>query len=375
VVKYDKPGKFIDHVLESFDFYYGGRWCYEDGIFLTSLSLLHKSTGESKYLDFLTKYIDGAVDRQGVIRGYDYKRYSLDDIQAGRALLYLEKQNILTEKVKKAADRLYYQLQGQPRLRSGSYWHKLIYPYQVWLDGLYMGMPFLSEYAGIRNLKNWSDDIIKQFEFCRDHMQEPEGKLYYHGYDELVREIWSQKNQGNSECVWGRAMGWFFMSLVDVMEFLPEGKKKSIQSMIESLASAILDVRDESSKLWKQLLYPDPEGNYIESSCSAMFIYALMKAARMGFVSEALGNAGAESFKAITENYVFQEGEKWGIRDTCVVAGLGCSNPDGGSAYRNGTPEYYISEKISSYEVKGWAPYFMSYSEYLRRPEGKNEEK
>ena len=203
------------------------NWNYEQGLILQSFYEMWKRTGEQKYFDYIKKNIDYYVQDDGSIKTYEMKKYRLDDITTGRAVLNLYKAT-KEDKYKKAADNLRTQLELQPRTKSGGFWHKKIYPNQMWLDGLYMAEPFYAQYSVMfdiddsKKLTKDFDDIANQFLLVERHNRDSKTGLYYHGWDESKKQKWADPKNGTSPNFWGRAMGWYMMALVDVLDYFPK---------------------------------------------------------------------------------------------------------------------------------------------------------
>ena len=333
------------------------RWNYEQGLLLESFHQLWIKTGDKKYFDFIKDNIDKYVEDNGTIKTYKYNSFTLDNINAGRQLLtlYLATKN---DKYKKAADTLRKQLANQPRTPTGGFWHKEIYPNQMWLDGLYMAEPFYAQYAEIFNQPKDFDDIINQFILIKEHTRDPKTGLLYHAWDESKKMKWANPVTGCSPHFWSRAMGWYEMALVDVLDFIPKDhpKRQEIINILKKVSGAILKFRDPKTKLWYQVTdQGNRKGNYLEASASCMFTYAFAKGANKGYLDKKFLKAAKESFKGITKHFVTVE--KNGLIDlnhTCRSAGLG------GKPYRDGSFEYYISEPQRTNDMKGLGSFILA---------------
>ncbi len=333
------------------------NWNYEQGLILEALHQLWLETGNKKYFNFIKANIDKYVEAGGSIRTYEYNAFTLDDINPGRQLLTLYKAT-KDEKYKKAAGLLRKQLANQPRTPSGGFWHKKIYPNQMWLDGLYMAEPFYAQYAKMFDQPKDYNDIINQFVLIYDHTRDPKTGLLYHGWDESKKQKWANPATGCSPNFWSRAMGWYEMALVDVLDFIPKnhpGREKLI-SILRKVSAAVLKYRDPGTKLWYQVTdQGNKKGNYFEASASCMFTYAFAKGANKGYLDKKYFKDARESFDGIVKYLV--KVQKNGLVDlyhTCKSAGLG------GHPYRDGSFEYYISEPQRTNDMKGVGPFILA---------------
>ena len=333
------------------------RWDYERGVVLQGFWKLYEKTKDERYLTYIKKNIDQYVTENGSIKTYEYLSFNLDNIATGRQLLALYRVTG-EKKYKIAADTLRKQLSEQPRTNEGGFWHKKIYPYQMWLDGLYMAEPFYAEYALMFNDTLAFDDVINQFIFIERHNRDPETGLLYHGWDESKQQKWADSVKGTSPNFWGRAMGWYIWALVDVLDYIPEyhPKRSLLIKYLQQLAEALIKFRDPETKLWYQVVdQGNRKGNYIESSCSAMFMYALAKGANKKYLDKSYLKYAEESFENLIKHKVTVDEKRLVyIHDVCSVGGLG------GSPYRDGSFEYYISEKIRTNDFKAIGPFILA---------------
>src|SRR5438105_1622820 len=262
------------------------KWSYEQGVLLKGIENVWLSTADGKYFAFIQRGIDRFVNDDGTIKTYKLDDYNLDNINEGKLLLTLYRVTE-KEKYKKAADHLREQLKNQPRTHEGGFWHKKIYPEQMWLDGLYMGEPFYAEYAATFHEDADFDDIAKQFTLMELHARDAKTGLLYHGWDESRQQRWADSATGHSPNFWGRALGWYAMALVDTLDYFPKAqpKRESLIAILRRLAVAIERYQEPKSGLWYQVLDKGHErGNYWESSASCMFVYVLPKGGRQGYV-------------------------------------------------------------------------------------------
>ncbi len=340
------------------------RWDYERGVVLQGVYQLYLATQKKEYFDYIKKHIDLYVQEDGSIRTYDYLSFNIDNIPTGRQLLALYK--ITGEKKYEiAADTLRKQLANQPRTNEGGFWHKKIYPYQMWLDGLYMGEPFYAEYAQMFNESKDFDDIANQFIWMEAHARDTKTGLLYHAWDESKQQKWSDKETGRSPHFWGRAMGWYAWALVDVLDYFPSGypRRNELIAILQRLSAALMNYREPKTGLWYQVVDQGArESNYLESSGSCMFIYAFAKGAQKGYLNASFRTAAEESFKNLISTMVTVDAD--GLVDlhhACQGAGLG------GNPYRDGSYEYYIGEKQRTNDFKAIGPFILAALE-LEKP-------
>jgi unsaturated rhamnogalacturonyl hydrolase len=252
-------------------------------------------------------------------------------------------------KYKKAADLIRSQLKDHPRTNEGGFWHKKIYPYQMWLDGLYMGEPFYAEYSEINGENNW-DDITNQFIWMEKHVRDDKTGLLYHAWDESKKMSWANKTTGRAPMFWGRAIGWYVMAIVDVLDHLPKNhpKRPELIAILNRTMTALGKVQDKKTGLWWLILdMPDKKGNYLEASAACMFTYALAKGVRMGYLPQSFMKSANAAWAGIQKEFVEHKGGEVNLLKTIGGAGLG------GTPYRDGTFEYYVGEKLVTNDPKG----------------------
>lgn len=338
-------------------------WNYIDGCMMAALLNLHKITGQQRYFDFAEKFLDYYVCEDGSMLGYRESDYNLDNICEGRVLFDVYRRSG-KEKYRRAMDTLYTQLLHQPRTWEGNFWHKAIYPDQVWLDGLYMAQVFYARYTAEFEHGAHYDDILQQFLTVRKRMYDETTGLYRHGYDASGKAFWAQEN-GCSRMSWLRSLGWFSAALIDVWENVDAAAaemRASLQHLATELAENLLPYIDrETGMLWQVPTAVGREGNYPETSGSAMIAYFFVKGARLGVLDASYGARGADIFRAICDRYLTQTDGKLNLGGICLVAGLGPEN----NRRRDGSYEYYISEPVVENDAKGLAPFLMCYTELL----------
>ncbi|HET8829687.1 MAG TPA: glycoside hydrolase family 88 protein [Pelobium sp.] len=336
------------------------KWTYETGVYLTGISHVWKRTGNGEYFNYIQRCMDAFIENDGNIKTYKFADYNLDNVRNGHNLMMLYK---VTGKKKyyTAALQLRKQLEEQPRTKSGSFWHKQIYPSQVWLDGLYMAMPFYAEWAAEFDEQKSFDDIAVQFIDIEENARDKNTGLIYHGWDESKEQAWANKTTGNSPNFWGRAMGWYGMGLVDVLDYFPQDhpKRAELLAVLTRFATAIQKFQDKKSGLWYQVMdKPDGEGNYLEASASSMFVYAIGKGVRMGYLDASFEKVAEKGYEGIKKEFlVTDEKGALHLNGTVSVAGLG------GKPYRDGSYEYYLSEKVVQDDPKGAGAFIMASNE------------
>ena len=337
-------------------------WNYIDGCMMTALLAMSDITGEGQYFDFAESFIDDFVAEDGSIRSYEPETFNLDDINEGRVLFsLLEKTG--KEKYRKAARLLRRQLEQQPRTYEGNFWHKAIYPNQVWLDGIYMAQPFYALYE--KHLGNGDyRDILSQIETVRRRMFDEEKQLYYHGYDASRSAFWADPKTGCSKNFWLRSIGWFAVALADLLEILPAGEpREKLSAIFAELMEGVARYADEETGLyWQVVDQGGRAGNYLETSGSSMLAYAMLKGVRLGALGKEYAAKGQKTFRGIVEKYLsFTDGDL-NLGGICLVAGLGPET----NRRRDGSYEYYISEPVVANDAKGVAPFLLCYTEIKR---------
>lgn len=338
-------------------------WNYIDGCMMASLLDLYHQTNEKKYLNFVDKFVDFYVFEDGSIRGFIESEYNIDSIKEGTVLFELYKIT-KKEKYRKAIETIYSQILNHPRTPEGNFWHKKIYPNQIWLDGLYMGEPFYALYeTNFNNKKNYAD-ILHQFETVYQKMFDKEKKLYYHGYDASKSIFWADKETGLSKNFWLRSIGWYIIALVDVYSIIEDEKiKQRFQELIQITLSGIYQYQDQESKMFYQIPnLQNEEKNYLETSGSAMVAYASLKAARLGIVDISYREKGKQVFDGICNKYLKEVDGELDLGGICLVAGLGPKD----NLRRDGTKEYYFSEPVVKNDAKGVGPLIMAYTEIIK---------
>jgi unsaturated rhamnogalacturonyl hydrolase len=332
------------------------RWSYVSGMMLLSLLRVWEETKDIKYYEFVKKHMELFIESDGSIRTYELEEYNLDQINEGKILFPLFK-HTGDERYGKAAHLLADQLKGHPRTTEGGFWHKKIYPFQMWLDGLYMSSPFLAEYAKIFDMPDLFDDVAFQILTVEQHTRDKKTGLLYHGWDESKEEEWCDPATGRSRHFWSRGMGWYAMAIVDALEHFPRDhlKRGTIVGIFLRMVGALEKVQDAESGLWYQVLDQGKRaGNYLEASGSSMFVYAIAKGVRLGYLPRYYHKLAIRSYEGLLKNLVTEDEAGIHLNQICKGAGLG------NQPYRDGSYTYYINEKIVSDHFMGQAPFILA---------------
>lgn len=345
---------------ENFIFRKTAKWNYIDNCMIKAIIMLYELTGKNELLDYSVRFTDAYIC-DGSIPTMRIEDFNLDNINGGKNLIYLFRKTG-DERYRKALDKIYSQLEKQPRLKNGNFWHKAIYPYQIWLDGVYMALPFMAEYAEISENAGIYDDIYNQLENIRCLMRDMKTGLYFHGYDEKRSQCWANPETGLSHEFWLRAMGWFCAGLADLCGIVPHNHRlytlcaEMLSGLLESLSAC-----SNSDGTFCQLPAKSGiSGNYTETSGTLLFAYSAVKSADIGISGNDILNAGLNAFNTVTEKYILFEDVPV-MKNICLMAGLG------GTDNRDGSVKYYLSEKVVENDAKGIAPYLMAYAEIKKR--------
>jgi polygalacturonase/rhamnogalacturonyl hydrolase YesR len=369
------------------DFSESPKWSYVMGIELEGMLDTYLAYGGEDIRKYCQEYTDTMINEKGDIRGYNILDYNLDNIRTGHFVtrmynLYPEAKNKL------AINTMMKQLQNQPRtITDKVFWHKAIYAYQVWLDGIFMGLPFRCLTASTqlkpKDAIKIYDDAVNQLKITYERTLDPQTGLNRHAYDETRDAFWSDKETGLSQHCWGRAQGWYSMALIEVLDALPEdySRRGEVLDLLQKDLDAVIKWQDQASGAWYQVMdEPGREGNYLESTCTSMFAYVLMKAYNKGYLGEKYRNAGIKAYQGILKNFIRVNADKTiSLTQCCEVAGLGPAatpqviaamkkiNPKGSvkeNKRRDGSYEYYLSEPIRDNDAKGVGPFIWASLEY-----------
>lgn len=325
------------------------KWRYDQGVILKGIEGIWNATGDGKYFDYIRKSMDYYVKEDGTIKGYKHDEFNIDHVNNGKLLLLLYRVTG-KDKYRKAAKLLRNQLTDHPRTSEGGFWHKKIYPSQMWLDGLYMGQPFYAEYAMLFDEDNVFDDVASQFMLMEKHARDAKTGLLYHGWDESKQQKWADKTTGLSPNFWGRALGWYGMAMVDALDYFPKDHegRDSIIVILNRFAKAVTNVQDVKTGLWYDIVdKPNEPKNYFEASASSMLVYTLAKGVRKGYLPGSFLSNATKGYNGIVKQFIKIENGQTNLHGTVAVSGLG------GNPYRDGSFEYYMSEPVVVNDPKG----------------------
>jgi unsaturated rhamnogalacturonyl hydrolase len=339
------------------------RWDYTSGLVMLGMQRLGEQRKDARLLEYVRTNMDRFIKPDGSIDTYKKDEFNLDQINQGR-LLFPLMAHAKDDRYRKAADLLRAQLKAQPRVAEGGFWHKQIYPRQMWLDGLYMAEPFYAQYAQVTGEPAAFDDVAKQFLLAARYTRDVRTGLLHHAWDESHTQRWADTTTGRSLHAWGRGAGWYMMALVDVLDYLPatHPARPTLIGVLQETARAIADVQDPVSGLWFQVMdQPGRSGNYLEASGSSMFTYAFAKGARMGYLEPRYRAIAERAFDGLVTRLVTVDANGLvSLSGICAVAGLG------GNPYRDGTYEYYIHEPVVSNDYKGVGSFILAALELKR---------
>lgn len=364
-----KAWLYIDTYIEQYK-PYKEHWNYEDGCVLIGCEDLFRISNNRKYFDFIQSYVDERITEDGKILVYESKEHAIDNILSGR-ILFLLHENTGLEKYKRAAMFLKEELMNQPRCACGSFWHKDRYPYQVWLDGLYMAQPFYMEFETKFHQKEGYADILEQFNVVREKLWNPDKGLYYHAWDEKKIQPWADLETGLSPNFWLRSEGWFLMALIDTIDVMSieiYEKYDRLCTIFKEAIKGILRYQDGETGMFYQITdRADLKENYLETSGSAMIAYAILKGIRLGvLLDEKYADTGKKIMEGILDHNLVDQSGRLHLTGICKVAGLGPGTE------RNGSTEYYLSEPVTIDDPKGTGPLMMAFAEYREGSYGKD---
>jgi unsaturated rhamnogalacturonyl hydrolase len=339
------------------DFATEPKWNYTNGLVSSAIELVWKKTGDEKYYNYIKAYADEMINADGSgIKTYKPQDYNIDKVNSGKFLMKLNEYK-RNPRYENAIKLLRDQMRTHPRTSEGGFWHKKIYPHQMWLDGLYMGTAFLAQYAKAFNEPSTFDDVALQLTLVDKYTYDPKLGLFFHAWDESKQQAWANKEDGKSPHVWGRAMGWYAMALVDVLDYFPKEHPKynELLAITNKMARAITQYQDATSGLWYQVMdQPDRKGNYLEASASCMFTYFLVKASKNGYIDKAYLEKARKGYDGILKEFIKVDANgSVNITQVCAVAGLG------GTPYRDGSFDYYINEQKRDNDPKAVGPFIM----------------
>lgn len=341
------------------------RWSYDQGVILKGIEGIWQATGNGKWFKYIEHSMDHYVREDGSIKDYDQEHYNIDHLNNGKVLLTIYRVTG-KEKYKKAVQLLRKQLLTHPRTKEGGFWHKQIYPWQMWLDGLYMGQPFYAEYAQVFGEDSIFNDVARQFVLMEKNSRDPQTGLLFHGYDESRTQQWADKKTGKSPHFWARALGWYGVAMVDALDYFPTDHpgRRQIIDILQRFAAAVVKVQDAKTGMWYDIVdLPGRKPNYLESSATAMLSYTLAKGARKGYISSAYTTNAKKAFEGITRLKLSKDKEGFtNLEGTVSVSGLG------GKPYRDGSFDYYMREKVITNDPKGMGAFILAANEIEMMP-------
>jgi unsaturated rhamnogalacturonyl hydrolase len=332
-------------------------WHYKHGLLFKGIYHLWQQTGDGRYWQSVANYVDQFVTDSGDIRTYHQDEYNIDQINPGKLLFPLYQQTGAA-KYQQAIHKLREQLRHHPRTHEGGLWHKQIYPYQMWLDGIYMGSVFYAQYAAHFNEPEAFDDVAFQFLTIEKHTRDPQTGLLYHAWDESRQMPWANPVTGCSPHFWSRAIGWYVMALVDVLEFFPPDHPacSEFTAVLERTLTAVIPYQDTATGLWWQVLDQGSRpGNYLEASGTSMFIYAIAKGVQDGRLAPHWLPTAQRAFTGLLQNLVtVDDTGQIDLHGICATAGLG------GTPYRDGSFDYYVNEPIITNDLHGVGSFLLA---------------
>jgi rhamnogalacturonyl hydrolase YesR len=314
-----------------------------------------RATGDATFAEYAKRTMDSYLDEDGTIHTYAPEKFNIDHINSGKMLqrLYARYGD---EKYRLAIEALAAQLVDHPRTAEGAFWHKLRYPHQLWLDGVYMGMPFLAGVGVAEGDNHKVEEAAREFLIAREHLRDEDTGLYYHAWDEAREQDWADPETGRSHYVWARGLGWYAMALVDILDVIPMEQtalREPLLAVIPELADSLIKTQDATGTWFQIMDMPDEPGNYREASSSAMFTYFLAKAINEGYLPDSYTEAARKAYFGMVNEFIaIQADGACHLTNICEVGGLGYG--------RDGSYEYYMSEKVVSNDPKGLGPAIMA---------------
>lgn len=345
-----------------------GKWSYVMGIELESMLDVYKEYGDKDVLQYVSRYPEKMISQEGSVTGYKLKDYNLDNVRTAHFLLRMN-EVVPRNGNEIALKTLFRQLEEQPRTKEGVWWHKAIYANQVWLDGIFMGLPYYVAAAekmkGKKGAKRYYDDAVEQITRTFNRTYDAETGLWKHAWDETHSIFWANKDTGLSQHTWARAMGWFAMAMVEVLDALPEDytRRSEVKEMLGKMMGAVVRYQDKDTGVWRDVLDVVDERNYLESTASCMFAYCLLKGVRKGYIDASFIDAGKRAYEGVLKQFVrVNRDATISLTRCCSVSGLGPEkNPK-----RDGSFEYYMSEPIRDNDAKGIGPFIWASLEMER---------
>jgi len=330
-------------------------WTYTTGLMMEAMDEVSKATGDTGFAEYAKLTMDSYLGENGTIHTYEPEKFNIDHINSGKMLqrLYAKDGD---PKYRAAIDTLAEQLVDHPRTSEGAFWHKLRYPHQLWMDGVYMGMPFLAGVGVMEGDNHKVEEAAREFTIARSHLRDQETGLYYHAWDEAREQGWADPETGRSHYVWGRGLGWYAMALVDILDVIPADAmelREPLLAIIPELADSLIQTQDATGAWFQIMDMPDEPGNYLEASSSAMFTYFLAKAIDKGYLPETYKAAADKAYAGLVSEFVsvYADGS-YHLTNVCEVGGLGYG--------RDGSYRYYMSERVVTDDPKGLGPAIMA---------------
>jgi rhamnogalacturonyl hydrolase YesR len=331
------------------------KWSYTTGLLMQAMDDLAETTGNPDFSAYPRRTIDSYLSADGEISTYKLKNYNIDDVNSGKMLLRLHARHG-EEKYLAAAGLIRSQLADHPRTSEGAFWHKKRYPWQLWLDGVYMGMPFLAYHSTLAGDDEGLEEAVNEFVQVRKQLKDPATGLYFHAWDEKRQQVWADPETGLSAWFWSRGMGWYAMALVDILDFVPESRQDLREPVIEAIrefAGTIVRYQSGDGGWYQITDKPGATGNYLEASGSSMFVYMLAKAVNRGYLDSSYKDIALGAYEGLVRQFINVETDgKVSLMNVCQVAGLGYG--------RDGSYRYYMSEPVVSNDPKGSAPFIMA---------------
>lgn len=359
------------------DFASKPRWNYAVGIELEGLLDTYRVHGDDSILNYLHTYRQKMIDERGDVVGYDYNAFNLDNVRPAKFILRMQQYG--AKKGEKIALKTFMkQLLNQPRTREGVFWHKAIYANQVWLDGIFMGLPFYCDYAvkncSPRKARRILDDAVNQMMQTDRRTYDEKTGLWKHAWDETHKQFWANPHTGQSRHTWARALGWYVMAMTECLDVMPDDypRKAEVVALLQKVMKAVVQYQDKKSRVWYDVLDVESPKNYLESTASCMFAYVLLKGSRMGWLDTDFNEAGKRAYEGILKRFIrVNEDRTITLTDCCSVSGLGPGKgpfvPAGKENYkRDGSFDYYMSEPIRDNDAKGIGPFIWASLEMER---------
>ncbi len=350
----------MEGMLDTYLYYKDGKGTYKHG---------DANANNERIINYLKEYPAKMIDERGNIIGYKYEDFNLDNVRTAKFILRM--QDLFPTKGNELALKtLFKQLQNQPRTKEGVFWHKAIYANQVWLDGIFMGLPFYCQYAAqnmkARKAKKIWDDAVDQMKKTDLRTYDEKTQLWKHAWDETHKQFWADKENGKSQHTWARALGWYVMAMTECLDAMPESyaRRGEVIDLLNKAMASIVKYQDKQTGVWYDVMDVKDPRNYLESTASSMFAYVLLKGYRKGYLGEQYRDAGVKAYDGIIKQFIKVNPDKTiSLTKCCAVSGLG----PGPGPYvekpnykRDGSFDYYINEPIRDNDAKGIGPFIWA---------------